>query len=157
MFGHGERAVMAVAGVDLDCEGGHLVMLVGPSGCGKTTLLSIISGMLSASSGRAEVCGVCWSDLSDRERTRRRADLVGYVFQEFRLLPMLPIELNVATPLLARGVKTRDAVRRAAGVLEQVGLGARLGAMPGDLSAGMQQRVALARALVGRPRLLLCD
>ena len=156
-YGRDARAVQALSGVDLDCESNQVIMLVGPSGCGKTTLLTIMSGMLQPTSGRVEVSGVEWSALSDAEKTRRRGELVGYVFQQLRLIPMLSIQLNVAAPLLARGVKRRDALRRAAMALDEVQLGDRIGCMPSDLSAGMQQRVALARALVGRPRLLLCD
>ena len=132
-------------------------MLAGPSGCGKTTLVSITTGMLRPSSGEVEAFGLGWWQLSDDERTRRRGELVGYVFQQFHLIPSLPVLLNVAVPLLARGIPRRAALARAAGQLEEVGLAGRLDAAPHELSGGMQQRVALARALVGRPRLLICD
>jgi putative ABC transport system ATP-binding protein len=132
-------------------------MVSGPSGCGKTTLMSIISGMLSPTSGDVSVYGTTWSGLSQSEKTRRRGEMVGYVFQHFQLIPTLPVLLNVAVPLLARGVPHRIAMNRAAESLETVGLADRKNAMPRELSGGMQQRVAIARALVGQPRLLVCD
>jgi putative ABC transport system ATP-binding protein len=156
-FGQGAAAVHALRGVDLDVAPNRLAMLVGPSGCGKTTLLSVISGLLNPTSGQAEVCGIDWSHLAEDEKTRYRGELIGYVFQQFRLIPTLPAVLNVAVTLLARGVKRRGAVDRAAAALQNVGLGDRLGAMPSELSGGMQQRVAVARALAGEPRLLVCD
>jgi len=156
-YGRGTNAVDALRHIDLDCPASRLVMLAGPSGCGKTTLLSIISGLLRPSTGEVEICGVGWSGLSERDRTRRRGELVGYVFQQFRLIPSLPLEWNVAVPLLARGVRRGVAMDRAERCLDDVGLGQRIGALPSELSGGMQQRVALARALVSQPRLLVCD
>jgi putative ABC transport system ATP-binding protein len=156
-FGTGSRTVTALRGVDLDLRPGQLVMLAGPSGCGKTTLVSIITGILSPSSGEVEVFGTRWSKLGNDEQTRRRGELIGYVFQRFHLIPTLSVLLNVAVALLARGIPLRQAQARATEQLEQVGLGQRLDAFPHELSGGMQQRVALARALVGRPRLLVCD
>jgi putative ABC transport system ATP-binding protein len=156
-FGRGQTTVQALRGVDLDLPANRLLIIGGPSGCGKTTLLSIVSGMLTPSEGTVETCGVDWSKLTDRERTRRRGELIGYVFQQFCMVPMLSAVYNVAVALLARGVGRRTALQRAASCLEQVGLGDRLDALPQELSGGMQQRVALARALVGQPRLLICD
>ena len=144
-FGAGERAVAALRGVHLDIPPGRLVMLAGPSGCGKTTLVSITTGMLRPSSGEVEAFGLGWWQLSDDERTRRRGELVGYVFQQFHLIPSLPVLLNVAVPLLARGIPRCAVLARAAGQLEEVGLAGRLDAVPHELSGGMQQRVALAR------------
>jgi putative ABC transport system ATP-binding protein len=156
-FGSEGAAVRALRGVDLDIDAGRLVMLVGPSGCGKTTLVSIISGVLEADDGEVEVFGVRWADLSSNERTRHRGELVGFVFQQFNLIPTLTAEANVAVPLLIRGVHRAEASRRARESLAAVGLGERMGAYPSQLSGGMQQRVAIARALVGRPALLVCD
>ncbi|MBC7835781.1 MAG: ABC transporter ATP-binding protein [Phycisphaerales bacterium] len=141
----------------MDVQPGELVMLVGPSGCGKTTLLSIISGVLDADGGAAELYGVEWASLTTDQKTRRRRDLVGFVFQQFNLVPTLTVAQNVAVPLMLSGVSFAPAVRRATEVLGTVGLGARASAMPAELSGGMQQRVAIARALVGKPRLLVCD
>jgi len=157
VFGSGARSITALRGASLRVEAGRLVVLAGPSGCGKTTLLSIISGMLRPSAGRVSVFGVDWWQYSEDQRGRLRGRLVGYVFQRFHMIPTLPVLYNVAVPLLARGIARRAALDRAAEALAGVGLERRLGAMPAELSGGMQQRVAIARALVGRPRLLVCD
>ncbi|MCE9589445.1 MAG: ABC transporter ATP-binding protein [Planctomycetes bacterium] len=156
-FGKGRAAVHALRGIDMDVASNQLVMLVGPSGCGKTTLVSIISGVLDADTGTAEVFGVNWPDLSGAAKTKRRGELVGFVFQQFNLIPMLSVVENVAMPLLVRGEPMDRALDRAAAELNGVGLGDRVTARPAELSGGMQQRVAIARALVGRPRLLICD
>ena len=156
-FGVGSARVHALRGVSMDVHAGQLVMLVGPSGCGKTTLVSIISGTLDADQGSCAVFGRDWKDFKGDAKTGRRADLVGFVFQQFNLLaPMSALE-NVAVPLTIRGTPRRQALDRAARALDAVGLGSRLDARPNQLSGGMQQRVAIARALVGQPRLLICD
>jgi putative ABC transport system ATP-binding protein len=156
-FGRGSAAVPALRGVDMDIAPGSLVMLVGPSGCGKTTLVSVISGVLDADEGEAVVYGVDWSSLRPDKRTARRGELVGFVFQQFNLIPSLSAEENVSVPLIIRGVPQREALARARRMLEEVGLGDRTRARPSQLSGGMQQRVAIARALVGNPALLVCD
>jgi putative ABC transport system ATP-binding protein len=156
-FGQGAAAVPALRGVSLEIDPGQLVMLVGPSGCGKTTLVSIISGVLDADSGEVSVFGTRWSDLTPDERTARRGEVVGFVFQQFNLIPTLTIEENVAVPLIIRGESRAVAARRAREVLASVGLDGRASARPAQLSGGMQQRVAIARALVGDPALLVCD
>lgn len=156
-FGTGANAVQALRGIDLDVAAGRLIMLVGPSGCGKTTLVSIISGVLDADSGSAEVFGVDWLKLSQDERAKRRRDLVGFVFQQFNLIPTLSIAENVSVPLLIRGMKEKEALDRAREALARVGLGERTRATPSQLSGGQQQRVAIARAVVAMPRLIVCD
>jgi len=156
-FGQGRTAVHALRGVDLEVRPGELRMLVGPSGCGKTTLLSVVSGVLDATAGRAEAFGVDWATLSQDQKSARRGELFGFIFQEFHLVPTLTAIENVAVPLLLRSVDRRQAKQRSAQMLEEVGLGDRMTAMPRELSGGMQQRVAIARALVGRPRILICD
>lgn len=149
--------MQALGGVNMTVQAGQLIMLVGPSGCGKTTLISIISGVLDADEGVAELFGVDWRTLSTGKKTERRSDVVGFVFQQFNLIPTLAALDNVATALLVRGVAKAEAHERAAAALKQVGLGERIRAYPAQMSGGMQQRVAIARALVGRPRLLVCD
>ncbi|MBL8747225.1 MAG: ABC transporter ATP-binding protein [Phycisphaerae bacterium] len=156
-YGVGENAVRALRGIDLDVPSSQLVMLVGPSGCGKTTLVSILSGVLDADEGSVEVFGVDWRALRSAEATKRRSELMGFVFQSFNLIPTLNVVENTSVPLLVRGLGERAAQRRAAELLIEVGLGDRLKSMPGELSGGQQQRVAIARALVGKPRLLVCD
>jgi putative ABC transport system ATP-binding protein len=156
-FGEGTAAVPALRGVSMDIDPGQLVMLVGPSGCGKTTLVSVISGVLDADGGEVEVFGTRWLDLRSDERTARRGRLVGFVFQQFNLIPTLTVEENVSVPLILRGVRHTDAGRRSRDVLESVGLSGRATARPSQLSGGMQQRVAIARALVSDPALLVCD
>jgi putative ABC transport system ATP-binding protein len=156
-FGQGHAQIRALRGVDLTIAANQLLMLVGPSGCGKTTLLSIICGLLAADRGEIEVFGVNWKSLSTKQQTQRRGQLIGYVFQQFNLIPTLTALENVTVPLLIRGVDRREAAERAAEALEQVGLGTRGASRPTVLSGGEQQRVAIARALVGKPRLLVAD
>jgi putative ABC transport system ATP-binding protein len=156
-FGKGAAAVQALRGVDIDVDPGSLVMLVGPSGCGKTTLVSILSGVLNADAGEVEVYGIRWKDLSAEQRTRERSRLVGFVFQQFNLIPTLSAQENVSVPLLIRGLARGQAEERAAAALDSVGLGERIRSRPSQLSGGMQQRVAIARALVSEPALLVCD
>ena len=156
-FGKGQAAVRALRGVDLDVFGGELLILAGPSGCGKTTLVSIISGVLDADEGEVSVFGQDWRDLTTGQKSQRRASLVGFVFQQFNLVPTLTAEQNVAVPLLINGMPRAKAIARAREVLTEVGLGDRATARPSQLSGGMQQRVAIARAIARDVRLLVCD
>lgn len=156
-YGSGQNAVRALRGVDLDVPESQLIMLVGPSGCGKTTLVSILSGVLNSDGGEVSVFGVDWNRLTPQQATARRAELMGFVFQSFNLIPTLNAVENTSVPLLVRGMTEREARLRAGAMLEQVGLGDRLRTMPSELSGGQQQRVAIARALVAKPRLLVCD
>ena len=157
VYGKGPAAVHALRGVDVDIPGNRLSMLVGPSGCGKTTLVSIITGVLDPSEGRVSVFGEEWTQMSADERTRARSRMVGFIFQQFNLIPTLPAAENVAVPLFIRKMERGEALGRATEALKSVGLGDRGKAFPGELSGGMQQRVAIARALVASPRLLVCD
>ena len=156
-YGSGDVGVAALRGVDLAIEEGRLTMLVGPSGCGKTTLLSILSGILAPTSGALSIFGTDPSRLGDGARAEWRAATVGFVFQQFNLLPTLSAAENAAVPLLIRGVPWSQAVDRARASLAELGLGGRCGSLPRELSGGQQQRVAIARALVHEPRLLVCD
>lgn len=155
-FGEGSAEVRALRGIDLEVEAEQLLCLVGPSGCGKTTLLSIISGVLEADEGEVSVFGTEWYTLADDRRTQQRGELVGFVFQDFNLIPTINARENVMVPALLKGNR-RGAGKRADELLDAVGLADRAGAMPSQLSGGMQQRVAVARALVDQPRLLVCD
>jgi putative ABC transport system ATP-binding protein len=156
-FGSGNATIRVLRGLDMDIQANQLMMLVGPSGCGKTTLLSILCGVLDADGGEADLFGVDWLKLRDAQRTIRRREMVGYVFQQFNLIPTLSAVENVAVPLMIRRLPQARCLELAAEQLAHVGLGDRLNAMPAQLSGGQQQRVAIARALVGKPRLLVAD
>jgi putative ABC transport system ATP-binding protein len=151
------NAVVALRGIDLVARPGELLMLVGPSGSGKTTLLSVIAAILDADEGDVRVFGTRVHDLSDHEKTAFRAANLGFIFQQFHLLPTLTAAENVAVPLLIQGARLDDAVARARKMLAQVELGDRAASLPRQLSGGQQQRVAIARALVSEPRLVVCD
>jgi putative ABC transport system ATP-binding protein len=156
-FGSGQARVLALRGVDFEARFGETTFLVGPSGCGKTTLLSVIAGLLDSSGGEVELFGEDVEHFPPEKRIRFRRRNLGFVFQQFNLLPALTAAENAAVPLLAAGVKRRVAVARAKELLGRLGLERRLDALPRVLSGGEQQRVALARALVHDPRLILCD
>lgn len=156
-YGAGATSVHALRGVDLEVGRGEMLMLVGPSGSGKTTLISILSGLLDRDEGECEVLGRDIRDMTERERARFRGHSIGFVFQEFNLLPALTATENVAVPLLLERRPRRDAMQNAAQVLESVGLGERRSALPAQLSGGQQQRVAIARAVVHEPQLIVCD
>jgi putative ABC transport system ATP-binding protein len=156
-FGSGEARVQALRGVDFETRFGELSFLVGPSGCGKTTLISIIAGLLDRSEGELSVLGARMDELSPSQRVLFRRQNLGFIFQQFNLLPALTAAENVAVPLIAAGTPRRRAVDRAGALLSQLGLGSRLNALPLTLSGGQQQRVAIARALIHEPRLVVCD
>lgn len=144
-------------GIDLEVAPGRLTLLVGPSGCGKTTLISIIAGLLNVSSGEVEVFGMPVHQLRGNRLVRFRAERIGFVFQQYNLLPALTAAENAAVPLLISGWARSKAVAKAAELLAKVGLGDRANSYPNQLSGGQQQRVAIARALVNEPQLLVCD
>jgi putative ABC transport system ATP-binding protein len=156
-FGVGEMRVQALRGVSLTVPPGELTLLVGPSGCGKTTLISIIAGLLDPTSGVVEVLGTNIGQLSSQRKVHFRGKNIGFVFQQYNLLPALTAAENAAIPLIIAGVKRKLAVERAEELLQALGLGSRSRALPSQLSGGQQQRVAIARALVHEPRLLVCD
>jgi putative ABC transport system ATP-binding protein len=157
IYGRGNAEVHALRGVDLDVYPGELTMLVGPSGCGKTTLLSVIAGILRATSGRVAAMGADLEGLSSWRRTAFRREHVGFVFQQFNLLPALTAAENAAVPLVIQGYSKWKAVSAAKALLTKMGMGDRVNNLPGQLSGGQQQRVAIARALVHHPKLLVCD
>ncbi|MFI4945362.1 MAG: ABC transporter ATP-binding protein [Burkholderiales bacterium] len=156
-FGDGETRIEVLRGVDFEARFGELSFLVGPSGCGKTTLVSVIAGLLERTGGELAVLGRPMDELKDRERVLFRRQNVGFLFQQYNLLPALTAAENVAVPLLAAGEARKQAVPRAKELLARLGLGHRTGALPKELSGGQQQRVALARALIHEPRLVVCD
>ena len=156
-FGEGDTRVQALRGLDLEIGLGDLAMIVGPSGCGKTTLISIIAGLLDATDGELEVLGMRQATLSSEEQILFRRRNIGFVFQQFNLLPTLTAVQNVAVPLYIAGESRRLANEKAAELLDRLGLGDHLTALPVQMSGGQQQRVAMARALIHEPRLVVCD
>jgi len=156
-FGVGEARTEVLKQVDFDARLGELLMLVGPSGCGKTTLLSVLAGTLAADAGEITVFDTPLHRLDARAVTRFRAQHLGFIFQQYNLIPTLTCVENVSVPLRIQGHGAKIAEARAALMLDRVGLGHRLSHRPGMLSGGQQQRVAIARALVHEPRLIICD
>jgi len=156
-FGEGQTRIPVLKGVDLDVALGEILLLAGPSGSGKTTLLSVIAGILDSDGGALNVLGSSIPELSPDAKTRFRKQNLGFIFQQYNLLPPLTAAENAAVPLIIRGLPRSQAIARATEVLHQVGLGDRIDFLPAKLSGGQQQRVAIARALVGEPRLILCD
>ena len=157
VYGSGNAEVHALRGVNLDVYPGEITMLVGPSGCGKTTLLSVIAGILRPTKGSVMALGTELTKLSSWRRTAFRRRNVGFVFQQFNLLPALTAVENAAVPLVIQGYSKRAAIAEARVLLEKMGMGDRANNLPGQLSGGQQQRVAIARALVHHPHLLVCD
>lgn len=156
-FGEGDARVQALRGVDVDVFAGEMTLLVGESGCGKTTLISIVAGLLDPTAGEVTVLGQSLRRLRGRALVRFRGQHIGFVFQQYNLLPALTAAENAAVPLIIAGRKRAEAVARASDILASVGLGAKVNALPSQLSGGQQQRVAIARALVHEPKLLVCD
>jgi putative ABC transport system ATP-binding protein len=156
-FGAGDTRVQALRGVNLEVCPGRMTLLVGESGCGKTTLISIIAGLLDATRGEVTVLGQNLRRLRGRQLVRFRGQYIGFVFQQYNLLPALTAAENAAVPLLIAGHKRSEAVAKASAILEAVGMADKINSLPSQLSGGQQQRVAIARALVHEPNLLVCD
>jgi putative ABC transport system ATP-binding protein len=156
-FGEDRTRVDVLRGVNFDAFQGQLTFLVGPSGCGKTTLISVIAGLLDSNGGEVKLFDQNIEKFSGTERILFRRKNLGFVYQQYNLLPALTAAENAAVPLLAAGIRRREAVDRAKSVLVKLAMGKRLDTLPNKLSGGEQQRVALARALVHEPRLILCD
>jgi putative ABC transport system ATP-binding protein len=156
-YGAGAAEVHALNGIDLTVDAGAMVAVMGPSGSGKSTLLTIAGSLEDPSEGEVLVCGQTLARMSRNDKARLRRRSIGYVFQDFNLLPGLTAAENVSLPLELDGMPARKA--RAAGLasLEQLGLGDRAAHFPDQLSGGERQRVAIARAVVGERRLLLAD
>jgi putative ABC transport system ATP-binding protein len=149
--------VTVLRDLDLDVEEGELLALMGPSGSGKTTLLNILAGIDRPTSGTVEVAGERIDTMTPRALARWRNRTMGFVFQQYNLVPVLTAWENVEVPLLLQPLSRAQRDARVATALEAVGLSDRAGHLPRALSGGQQQRVAIARALVGGPRLVLAD
>lgn len=153
----GKVTVDALRGVDLSITRGEMVAVMGPSGCGKTTLLNVLSGLDDVTEGKVVIDGASIHAMSDKQRTRYRAEKMGFVFQSFNLLPVLSAVENVELPLLMAGVKLGNARRRALEALALVGLEAEAPKRPAEMSGGQQQRATVARALVNEPAIVWAD
>ncbi len=156
-YGHGEGLVRAVDGVDLDVVPGETLAVMGPSGCGKSTLLHLLGGLDRPSGGEVWLAGRRIDQIGERSLARMRRTDVGFVFQAFHLMEELTAVENVELPALLAGRQPRAARRRAASLLERVGLADRATFLPSALSGGQRQRVAIARALSNEPLVLFAD
>ena len=153
----GGLRVEALQGVDLDIERGQMVAIMGPSGCGKTTLLNTLSGIDDITTGEVIIDGASIHDMPDKERTRYRAESMGFIFQSFNLLPVLSGVENVELPLLLAGMPQKVARRKALETLELVGLVDQANKRPAEMSGGQQQRITVARAIVNDPAIIWAD
>ena len=153
----GQIRVEALRNIDMAVTAGEMVAIMGPSGCGKTTLLNCLAGLDTIDEGDIYIQGDNLQDLSDNERTTYRANHMGFVFQDFNLLPILTAVENVELPMLIAGVSSRKAHRRALELLERVGLADRARHRPAELSGGQRQRVTVARALTNDPAIVWAD
>jgi putative ABC transport system ATP-binding protein len=153
----GHVPVKALRGVSFDIPGGEFIAIMGPSGSGKSTLLHQLALLDEPTSGQILLDGLDISTLTDRKRTDFRLKHLGYVFQEYALIPELNALENAYLPLLLLGISHRDYIRRTTDLMEKVGLGDRLHHLISQLSGGEQQRVAIARALVNKSKILFAD
>lgn len=156
-FGSGQAKIRVLRGVDLDIQTGETTFLVGPSGCGKTTLISVIAGLLRPNEGTVQLFGEKTSKMPSGKLVRFRSTQLGFIFQQFNLLPALTAAENAAVPLVVQGMSLSKAVRKACELLERLEMGKHRTKYPNQLSGGQQQRIAIARALVHEPRLVICD
>jgi putative ABC transport system ATP-binding protein len=156
-FVRDEFHVVALKNIDIQIQKGEFVALMGPSGSGKSTLLHLIAAMDKATGGEIRVLGHNLRELSDREIAHWRNEHVGFIFQQFNLIPVLTALENVELPLKLTNLKKQERLEHAATALKLVGLGDRMGHYPRQLSGGQEQRVAIARAIVTDPALILAD
>jgi putative ABC transport system ATP-binding protein len=154
-YQRGSETVKALDGVDISIRAGEIVSILGPSGSGKTTLINLLSGLDAPTGGTLNIAGKSVARLSEEELVEIRRGVLGFVFQNFSLLPTLTVMENVELPLMFLGRKADPARTRE--ILEAVGLGERATHLPRELSGGQMQRVAIARALIVEPRILVAD
>jgi ABC-type lipoprotein export system ATPase subunit len=153
----GGARIRALRGVNLSIPRGEMVAVMGPSGCGKTTLLNCLSGLDEFSGGEVLIGGESVSGMSDRKRTRFRAERMGFVFQTYNLIPVLSGVENVELPLLVAGARPKEARANALSALETVGIPEQAHKRPNEMSGGQQQRATVARSLVNRPAIVWAD
>jgi ABC-type lipoprotein export system ATPase subunit len=156
-YNGGKVEVEALKGVNLAVRKGEMVAIMGPSGCGKTTLLNSLSGLDDITSGEVLIAGDSIGEMSDRKRTRFRAQKMGFIFQSYNLMPVLSAVENVELPLLVAGAKPKDARKKALSALEMVGLADQAHKRPNEMSGGQQQRVTVARSFVNEPAIVWAD
>ena len=156
-YAAGGVRVHALRGVDLSIARGEMVAVMGPSGCGKTTLLNCLSGLDEFERGEVLIGGESIAGMSDRKRTRFRAERMGFIFQTYNLIPVLSAVENVELPLLVAGARPKEARTRALATLEMVGVPEQANKRPNEMSGGQQQRVTVARSLVNDPAIVWAD
>ncbi|MFZ4597567.1 MAG: ABC transporter ATP-binding protein [Terrimicrobiaceae bacterium] len=156
-FPSGDARTFALKGATLEARFGELLMIVGPSGCGKTTLLSVICGTLRCEEGEVQVFGHNIRTMKDSALTQFRCEKIGFIFQQFNLIPTLTAAENVSVPLVLNRVRLHEAEKRAGSMMAELGIGEKTRSFPNQLSGGQQQRVAISRALVHEPQLVICD
>jgi putative ABC transport system ATP-binding protein len=149
--------IRVLRGVDLSIPRGEMVAVMGPSGCGKTTLLNCLSGLDEFDGGEVLIGGESISGMSDRKRTRFRAERMGFIFQTYNLIPVLSAVENVELPLLVAGARPKEARAQALAALETVGIPEQANKRPNEMSGGQQQRVTVARSLVNEPAIVWAD
>jgi ABC-type lipoprotein export system ATPase subunit len=157
VYAAGGLRVPALRGVDFGVTRGEMVAIMGPSGCGKTTLLNVLSGLDDLSDGEVYVDGESIKGMSDRRRTRFRAEKMGFIFQSYNLIPVLSAIENVELPLLVAGHKPKKARQWAQDAVEMVGLADQARKRPNEMSGGQQQRITVARSLVNNPAIVWAD
>jgi putative ABC transport system ATP-binding protein len=156
-FAVGDESIRVLDDINVSIKAGELTYLVGESGSGKTTLISIIAGILSPTEGSVSVFGSDIYSLPDADLVRFRLSNIGFIFQQYNLLPTLTAAQNAAIPLIAAGMNRHDAFDRARVLLDKLNIGKQADKYPKAMSGGQQQRVAIARALIHEPRLVVCD
>jgi len=156
-FNDGETKRSIVTNFSLEVREGEFISIMGPSGCGKSTLLNLIAGTEKVDKGEIFINGTDITALSEANMTKFRLNHMGFIFQNYHLIPVLNCLDNVSLPLIAKGVSEKEAARRAKDVLDELGLGSMLHKYPAKLSGGQNQRVSIARAIVGSPQIILAD
>lgn len=156
-FGDGDREIVVLKGIDLEIKTGEYIALIGRSGAGKSTFLYQMSLLDEPTSGEIIIDGYKASEMSNSEKTNFRLTKLGYVFQDYALLPELTALENVAVPLLMQGLSTKEAYKKSTRALEKVAIGDKLHNLPSMLSGGQQQRVSIARAVAHEPDILFAD
>ncbi len=156
-FEAGQTTIRVLYGISTDIKPGEMTYVVGESGSGKTTLISIMCGILWPTEGEVRVFGTDIYSLSDTELVNFRLENIGFIFQQYNLIPSIDAAANAAVPLIAKGMGIDEAREKATELLEALNIGDQANKLPNQLSGGQQQRVAIARALVHEPRLVVCD